>query len=677
MSGATSYTRQPRGKGKDNRAEPLDPTLEDTIILKSRAAQALLTNVFSIRQNLENIDRNYMRELDTTEDTIKAAAANNRGDVEKLRNLIVPVVMPQVNTALGYMTEVFLTGYPIFGVVADAVNQEAAEQIEAIIAENSITAGWHQQLLMFFRDGLKYNIHALELEWQQRKLAKIVNDINSPTNARTDNVLWNGNVIRRMDMYNTFFDPRVHPTQIHSKGEFAGYVDLMSRVQLQQYFDSMITPPSREAQTRALASSYGGMGAGVSSVAPFGYYQPILNPAALVSGAASNRRYFDWMAWAGIARENNSGISYTNIYARTRIYMRIVPKDFNMEVPGRSNTQVWMAEIINGTVVIRWERCAYLHDFIPIFFGQPIEDGLDYQTKSFATNVMDMQHAASAMLNGFIQSKRRLVTDRVLYDPTRIAKKDINSSNPSAKIPVRPSAYGKPLNEAVHQFPFRDENANSFMVGLEEVIKLSNLINGQNPAQQGQFVKGNKTRKEFEDIMGNGNLMNKMMALNTEMCVFVPLKEAIKLNILQNQQPGTIVNPYTQKSAAIDPLTLRKMAVQFKVSDGMMPSEKLIGGDVLMVGLQVLGQSEAIAREYNVGEVFGYLLETQGADISQFKKTSEQIQYEQALNAWQQMAMQAMKMGAPFNTPMPQPPPVKPPKPSPETIAITTTQGTP
>jgi len=38
-----------------------------------------------------------------------------------------------------------------------------------------------------------------------------------------------------------------------------------------------------------------------------------------------------------------------------------------------------------------------------------------------------------------------------------------NSPNPSAKMPVRPAAYGKPLGEAYYAIPYKDELSQSFM----------------------------------------------------------------------------------------------------------------------------------------------------------------------------------------------------------------------
>jgi hypothetical protein len=622
---------------------------EKNLITYATTCQQLLINQFSIRSYMEMVDRSYMRENDWTEAQRKARIANRNGDAHKIQDIIVPVVMPQVETALAYASNVFLTGYPIFGVAADPSLQDSAMQMETIIAENAIYARWARQLMMFFRDGYKYNLHAVELDWCQKTNWTVETDITAANSAKPKKQLWQGNCLKRMDMYNTFFDPRVHPAEIHEYGEFAGYVEIMSRMRMKQFINDLYETVPAATADRAFASSPA-TGAIVSSTAPFGYYVPNLNPEAILN--RGNLQGFDWLAWASNAETAPKGIRYNNVYQVTRLYARIIPADFNIFIPEKNTPQVFKLTIVNGSVLLQIERLSNVHNYIPMFFGQPIEDGLDYQTKSFAANVVDMQAIATGMLAGYMASKRRLVGDRVLFDPLRVREKDINSTNPAAKIPVRPSAYGKNISEAVHQFPFRDEQTQTLLNGSMTVMSLADKINGQNGPQQGQFQKGNKTTTEFTDTMGHSNDRNRLMALMTEMQVFTPLKEALKLNILQFQPPGSIYNRDKKVAVNIDPVQLRKQAVLFKVSDGMQPTDKIMGSDVMQTAFQVIGSSPQLAGQYNIAPMFSYLMKLNNADIGPFEKSPLQLQYEAAVQSWQQVAIEIAKAG---QTPPPQP----------------------
>lgn len=652
---------------------------EEQICLYANTSYQLLLNQFQIRSSLEQVDRYYMREGDFGTEQMRARAANKRGDKSKIQDVTLPIIMPQVEAALGYLSNIFVTGYPTFGVSSSPDQEDAALQMETIVAENAVTARWRRQLIMFLRDGLKYNMHGLECEWQQKTVATFETDVQYANGAKPVQQLWKGNVLRRMDLYNTTWDPRVHPAEIHEYGEFAGYTDIKSRVGLIMYMKDLFTAVPKLTAERALASGLSGPSASATSNG-FGYYIPMINPSPLL--ANGNMQSFDWMAWAA-ASQGTRNLSYTNVYEVFKLYARIVPADWGFSVPDADCTQVWKFIIVNRQVVICAERLTNAHNHIPIYFGQPLEDGLDYQTKSFASNLEDMQDIGSALWNGYLASKRRLVGDRVIYDPLRIREKDINSDNPAAKIPVRPSAYGKTVSDSVYQFPYRDEQTNSMVVGAEAIVKMSNLVSNQNPAAQGQFVKGNKTRHEYADVMGHSNAHNQLMGLTTEDQIFTPLKECIKLNILQYQDEKTIYNPDKKAGIKIDPVAIRKAAVVFKMADGLFPTDKLMSGEEMQVAMQQIGTSPALAAEYNIAPMFSYLSQLRGVDLRPFEKTPEVKQYEQALQAWQNAAAGLVKQHEEWGPeevqkalgPMPQPPKPAAPEQDPKDAALQSTQG--
>jgi hypothetical protein len=636
--------------------------LSENIINYALAIQRMQTTTINFRSVMEDMDRAYMRENDWTQAQRLARNMNARGDADKIQNITVPIVMPQVETALGYFTEVFLTGNPIFAVNSTPDNEVAAKQVEAVVAENGRSANWARHMMMAFRDGLKYNLMALECQWEQYTFPGIQTDINFPNSARPKTVQWQGNKIRRLDLYNTFFDLRCDPSELYAVGEFAGYNQLFSRTRMKQYLNARTNVLAPHVITDAMESTFTGPNASTSGSAPFSYYVPLINPRPLVEVARRNLNDFNWMAWSTNTNNAINPVNYANMYVMTRFYARIIPSDFGMLVPEANTPQVWSFIVVNGKVVIEAQRLSNIHGWIPIFFGQPIEDGLTFQTKGFASNVQDLQSVASALWNGVLASKRRLVGDRVLYDPLRVRPADINSTAPAAKIPVTPSAMGGRVSDAVFQFPFHDEPTNSLQAASQAVVNFANMASGQNPAQQGQFVKGNKTLHEYDDVMGHGNNRNVMMAIATEQQVMGPIKQVILWNILQYQQNTTLQHPQTNAPVQVNVDTIRQTALAFQVSDGLTPTDKLMNVDDWMTALQVIGSSPQIGQGYNVAPMFSYLMNMRGADLTPFEKPPEQIQYEQALGAWQQAAAQAAKVSAPFNTPMPKQP--APPQPA-------------
>ncbi len=370
------------------------------------------------------------------------------------------------------------------------------------------------------------------------------------------------------------------------------------------------------------------------------YYIPQVNPTAPLQTAFQGS--MNWMAWAGIA-DADTKIAYRDLYQVTTLYARILPSDFGIKVPSPNTPQVWKFMFVNQTVLVYAERQTNAHGYIPILFGVPAEDGLNYQTKSLAENVSPIQDITSAISNADIASRRRAISDRVLYDPSRITEAHINNSNPSAKIPVRPAAFGKNVADAVYAFPFRDDQAVVNAQKIQMYGAMANMISGQNPVRQGQFVKGNKTQSEFQDVMQNANGRDQLTAIGYETQVFTPMKEILKINTLQYQAGTSLYSRDTEKDINVDPVALRKAVLNFKMSDGLTPTDKLMSNEVSITAMQAVASSPQLSAAYNIGPMFSYLMKIKGANISDFEKSPQQIEYETATMQYQQMVFQLFK----------------------------------
>ena len=602
-----------------------------------------------LRSRLEEVDRAYQRELDKTYEQQQAAKANKAGDTDKFQNITVPVVMPQVETSVAYQTSVFLTGDPLFGVVSSPAFMKEALQLESLIEENAVKGGWVRELMMHFRDGAKYNLAPIEVTWDQEVTSTVETTIGSPNGASLKELIWSGNKVKRLDPYNTFMDTRVPPSEVYKRGDFIGYTELASRIELKTLIETL---PDKILSSIRPAFESGTGAVGNVDASAMNYYEPDINP--LVNSNDYTVGGTNWMAWAGISSTSKGNIDYKDSYEKTTLYCRVLPSEFDQRIPNRNIPQIYKLIIINHQHIIYAEKQTNAHGYLPILVGQPLEDGLKYQTKSLATNAMPFQSVASAYMNSILASRRRAITDRVLYDPSRISSAHINSANPSAKIPVRPAAYGKNLAESVYAFPYREDQASS-MQQIQQLLGLANQLAGQNQASQGQFVKGNKTMQEFDTVMDNANGRDQMVAILAETQVFTPMKHILKFNYLQYQGGTTIYNRTKKVAVEIDPVALRKAVLEFRISDGLIPASKILNTDTFSVALQVIGSSPQLSGGYNVAPLFSYLMKTQGADLTDFEKSPEQLAFEQAMAQWSNIAQLLIEKDGDPSTLPPQP----------------------
>ena len=66
---------------------------QEAIVAFYKECLSTVTKQYTLRDMLRRVDLAYMRELDRSEDTVKTALVESRGDPTKFRNMILPVIM--------------------------------------------------------------------------------------------------------------------------------------------------------------------------------------------------------------------------------------------------------------------------------------------------------------------------------------------------------------------------------------------------------------------------------------------------------------------------------------------------------------------------------------------------------------------------------------------------------
>lgn len=592
------------------------------------------TMLSDFRSLLRYRDRAYQRQLNTTAEHIKSVRANMNGDARKLQDITVPIVMPQIESAVAYQAGVYLTSYPIFGVVSYPQNQDAALQFETALGDQSIRYGWARELTKVFRDGFKYNFGAAVVQWKKTPLRSIVTDTNitAAGMAAIREYSYGGNYIKRVDPYNCFMDMTVSPADLHTDGEYFGWNEIISRVQLKKLI-SMLDPQKTTSAKDAFESSFAGSTQDASYAMQF--HSPEINQ--YLNLGDSHLTANNWGQWMGLPGSARGTINYKDHYLLTHFYCRALPSDFG----ARGNqVKIYHAIMVNWSTVIFAEELNVGYDCLPCFIMQPYEDGLGYQTQSMLDNALPFQDMSSALWNISLESKRRLIFDRLIYNPRLIDKKDIDPVSSVSRIPLRNAAIGKDANmmgQAIYQIPYREDNSGTNIQMSDMISAMADQATGQNKVDRGQFQKGNKTKTEFETTMMNSNSRQQLASLMIEHQFMTPLKEVVKSNTLQFQPSGKFLNRDRREEVPVDPVALRNAILEFKMTDGMLPADKMLNSELLTVFLQTAQALPTVATEYDIMGMFMYWAKLKGAYwLEDFKRSPDQQQ--QFLAATQQTA---------------------------------------
>lgn len=504
-----------------------------------------------------------------------------------------PVVVSQVDAMVGYLADVFLSGVPLFPVVSNPNNVQQAEDLETILDNHASLGGYVRQLLLFLKDGVKYNFSALEVLWTSIDQYSVTDEILSPGTKKVEKSSQKYSKVKRLDPYNVVWDHNVAPGDVSSDGDYAGYIEILSRVKTKR----KLTRMGIDNECFNIKEAMGTTLNAPPAEAIYNYVQ-----APQVSDYVQSRKPLDGMNWIAYLTGRDSTSINQNVtgnYEIFTVYARILPIDFFLNVPEPNTTQIWRLTMVNNQVLVEARRIISAYDNLPVLCGQPLEDGLGFQTQSVAEGAIPFQTAAATMLNIRFNAARRAVSDRALYDSTVVSADDINAPVPAAKIAVRLNSLGnKTLADAYHQIPFDGRGTETALQDGLLIAGFAKDMAGLNNVQQGKFQPGNKSVTEFQTTINNSDNILRMPALILEYQVFAPLKAILKLNLFQYGSDAIVVSQKDGAVRDVNMAVLRQQVLAFRIADGFTPKSKLASTDAISQLLQMILSSQIAAQQF-------------------------------------------------------------------------------
>ena len=545
--------------------------------------------------------------------------------LSRYKDFNIPMVAPSVESDVGYLVNTFLTGEPIFATVPAVGAEAAGSMIDATIEENARRKNWKRQLTMVLRDSVKYNFCAAEVEWTSETFNVPTNSIDPKELgvATLTPEIWSGNAITRLDPYNCFYDTSVALADVSEKGEYAGYVEQVSYIELARRLENMNANSRGYVDPKVVKE----MWQSVPSESQYKYYYPdvLLNEDAAKADPTDFRDFVGSVP--GVTSNSpNDKRPRARDYQVTTLYIRIVPSMWKLNWPQPDTVQSWKLVIVNGLHVIYFERLNYSHGNLPILFAEVLEDGLKSQTMGYAEQLVKVQDLGKQLLDRNFASLDRAISDRGVFDARYVNNDKINTRIPDAKIPIDRLPANKTLNDVYQPMPFNNNVSNDIFNMLNYLSTTNQYLTGQNRAQQGQFVKGNKTMEEFNTVMSNAEQKQYTRALSLEHQLFVPMKRMIKYNTLQLQRNTTINSPAQRKQVEVDPTIIRKADLEFKLADGLNPLSTLANLPAMEAGLNAISTNPILAQQLApvIAPIFGRMMKLRGIDLQEFIAQAQQ-----------------------------------------------------
>ena len=606
-------------------AKPVLPLLnaESEKLVRDMLTKALdYSNLREERLNkLNAIDKAYARYLDAREQNDLTGmdkhgrVACNAAD----RAIVSPIVISQVQSMTAYFAEVFLSGYPIFPVVSNPMQKTAAESLEGIIQDHLVMSESIPELQMILHDAAKYNTAAYEVIWgklttysPQRELVDV-----SSKNAtlKVDNK--HINKIKRINQRNFHYDANVPFSKVSTEGDYAGYTEIMSRVRLKDHLNYLSTEKTilnNEVVKLALESTFDS--------------SDFREDPVISTHTASNTNDPDWDKFGGFTRHDKAKVpgNASGIYAKHVFFVRMIPSDYGIRATNANSVQVFRVEMINRATLISFTPYFGAFGAFGIGCCNAIEDGMDMQTQGYGEMAMPLQEMVTRLYNIRLQSAKRALQDRALYNPKMIRPADINSPMAAPKIAVSMDGMLEgSLSQAYSAIPFDGRGTENVLSDAREISEWQKELSGMNNATRGQFQKGNKSLGEFNAIMGNSENRMRLPALVLEFRMMQRIKNQIKLNLLQFGEDTEVISSRTGETLDVSIDQLQKVNLQFEVADGYTPKGKMANTEMLSQGMTMITQSPSLQQVYGsqMPAMFAHMMSLAGVrGFDQYTQTA-------------------------------------------------------
>ena len=567
-----------------------------------------------LNKRFERIERALERASTITPERQKQIAAAKLGRKDKMRSYEVPIIEEKVDTLHTKLVDKLLGGYPVFamaGVKGNAESQRIANMYTALMEQDQERFGWDTELSDGLRSSTLFNLVAIELSWASQNRYMLSSNAGKERSTKAE--AYSGVRLRNLDPYNFIFDPTVPLHELQSRGVYAGYIERHNYVSLH---DMWLTQQDefklRDAMAKALT---------MPNNTPL-YFIPELHP---LDGEKSGSAQQTWSEFFDLGGGVDKQLASYGKYEVLTMYTRVIPAHFGIASAEAQKPAPFKLIYVSGELVYV-EPLRYAFGGLPIFAAHLRSSARGFTVSSFAENLEDIQDAASSMLNGSINSMRRAVGDRALYNPLLIRAEDINSDNPVSKIPVRLHGFNTGFNNAYQSIPYRDDISQWLFQHMQLAGTMADSVTGVNRASQGNFTKGNRTMQEFDTIMDNSEGRLHKYALTLERRLFAPLKQAIKLTYMQFVSSQDITSRTLETTVQIDPIAMLRSEVVFKMADGMNSVARQMSTDVLVAALNTIAQSPMLAGRYDVAALFAELMLTQKVDISKYQLAQQPAQ---------------------------------------------------
>jgi len=525
----------------------------------------------------------------------------------------IPITLMHIDDLTTFFLGIFAPITGTYNVAGDKNEQTAGKAVVTLMNQHAKYNAYYAEMNKFFQAGLKYNISGQLTYWDQ-EVGNVLESSSGELRSQSK-VVWQGNRVKALDMYNTFWDPSADPVSLHKKGEYVGYAEKHSLHEL-----------IRETRNGFYANTGELFAEGVDSDTQWPrevYIHPPTYAKILGSRTdGSDTQNEQWAEFLGGAESESKmhGIEVVHMF------IWLDPADFGLIPPGSDKgapkdvlgmlpTELYRISIMNGDRIIEATKMNNIHRWLPVSFIIPNADDMGLDQQSIAEVIHPFQTFISFLHNMHMEASRKALVGTTIYDPSMVNLDAVPEGEVAARIPTTPAARGKDHKQFYSELKGDSVNTDGTLGAIGgEMDLLSKLVPTQAEAAQIAGVD-RAIKTQMNTLNQAATRRTQKMARLFDSQAFMTSRIIQYYNILQyNKAPIKIEGEEVPASKLLD------LQLEYVIGHGLKALDKEITAEKVKEVIFMLLQNPQAAERIDILGMTDYLLKMTEVDanLSQF-----------------------------------------------------------
>ena len=545
---------------------------------------------------LRDIDIQVSGFIKLDEEDKKRDIDNKVGKAAKATKMNLPLVMAQIDEMQTFLLTVFAPDGELFQAIAAPDRMDLAKAFARYTNTNGQRVDYFGEFSKFLNNMLKYNIGAMTALWEDRA-GQIVGNDESGNAKIKDAIVWQGNVLQSLDMYNFLYDNTVHPTKLASDGEWFATVSLNTK------FRARKMEKDRELFNVARFAD------DISGVERI-YYRG--KPS--VRDNTTSGIDFSWDAWW----MNDGNPELQPGIEIVRFITWLTPADFG--ISDSKEMELYQIKMCNGRFIGQVQKLDGTAALLPIGVSTPIIDDLDNNQRTYAEQLLPLQHFSSFLLNSHVDATRKALFGIKVYDQTVFGRLDKQMSDlVSGWIPTKAGAIGTDLNKAFRQFNDVPATQNN----VADVGRMNELMQLILPTNMSKNIVDLDRATMYQAAAAVQATNRRALKLARVVLgqALIPIKTIMIYNTYQNQD---VIDTFDDagKPLQLNPKQIREAKVEYDLADGLQGLDRLLIMNVYQQLIQMVLQSQQAMAETDIIKLLDHFTSLAGdkTDFTAFRR---------------------------------------------------------